>query len=371
MASMSVSLVRDSTDAPLYFIVHLQDETERHRAEAVRNDRCEALEMIAQDQPLPSILHQLVRMIERQVAGAWACVMLPNNGTMRLFGPSMPPAMIELIKRRPIKFCADLTATESNTAGVPRVADIDTDPAWDEMREDARYLRVQCCWATGLTARDTLALGTLVIFLPVSRLPDAFEQKLLETAARLVTIAVEHHQTTRQLAHLVRHDPLTGLPNRIMFEDRLYHSLSLARRHSRPLALLAMDLNRFKQVNDTLGHQAGDMLLQQFAQRVRSKLRECDTLARVGGDEFMLILSDVKCREEAQMVADRVTRGLASAQFELAGHSMNVTSSIGIAIFPADGDDAMQLQRAADAAMYKAKELSRQAESGNAHAKSA
>jgi diguanylate cyclase (GGDEF)-like protein len=285
--------------------------------------------------------------------------MLVQDGTIRPFGPSVPGGICNAISRRPVSFAAGLAARPAAQGVLPRVADVDVDPAWTGLRREAREAGLKCCWAVTIAGADSVPLGVLVIFSPRHRAPDANERSVLETAARLATIGVEHHLTTRQLAHLVRHDPLTGLPNRILFEDRLHHSLATARRSGRPLALLALDLNRFKQVNDTLGHHAGDALLQQFAQRVKASLRESDTLARVGGDEFMLILPEIYGRDEAESTAQRVRQSLAAAPFPIAGRSLEVTSSIGIAIYPDDGQDALMLQRAADAAMYHVKEQGR------------
>ena len=358
-AQVSISLVHDDAGDPLHFCVHVQDVTERRRAALLESDRRQVLEMVAQDQALPSTLHQLVRLLERQMPGMMFCVMLLRDGALRSFAPNLPKDFAEAIARKPVSFAAKLAAGPIGRGAPPRVSDVQSDPAWDEVRAEARDAGVACGWAGTFAGGDAVPLGMLVVFSRENRPPNRGECAVLDIAARLATVAVEHHLTTRQLAHLVHHDALTGLPNRILFEDRLHHSIATARRTGKPLALLAMDLNRFKQVNDTMGHHAGDSLLQQFSHRVRTCLRESDTLARVGGDEFMLILPDLEGREEAEVVAIRIREKLANVPFEIGGQSVIGSCSIGIALHPADGEDALLLQRAADAAMYRVKQQGR------------
>jgi diguanylate cyclase (GGDEF)-like protein len=156
-----------------------------------------------------------------------------------------------------------------------------------------------------------------------------------------------------QILRLAYRDMLTDLPNRTLFNDRLHVALEQAKRSNAPLAVLLMDLDRFKQINDTLGHQTGDMVLQQFSHRLRELLRKSDTVARLGGDEFTVLLSDTG-PSEAAAIAAKIVAGL-EEPIVLSGHSLDVRTSIGIANFPADGRDADILMRRADTAMYAAK----------------
>jgi diguanylate cyclase (GGDEF)-like protein/PAS domain S-box-containing protein len=162
----------------------------------------------------------------------------------------------------------------------------------------------------------------------------------------------------RQLVHQAYHDALTGLPNRMLFHDRLKQSLAQARRQGRGLAVLFLDLDRFKLVNDTLGHAAGDRLLQSVAARLRQAVRESDTVARVGGDEFNLLLPGVDCGSKAAKTAEKILTTVARP-VDLEGHRLFLTTSIGISMFPADAEDAEALLTSADIAMYRAKELGR------------
>jgi len=165
---------------------------------------------------------------------------------------------------------------------------------------------------------------------------------------------VERRSAEARLDHLAHHDPLTGLPNRLMFIENLKHSIALASRGTRQLAVLFIDLDRFKEVNDTLGHAVGDELLIAVTHRLAGHLRTSDTLARLGGDEFVCVLEDIKDASEAGRVADKLI-ALLSQPFKILEHEIFVSASIGICLYDADGDDVDTLVRNADTAMYQAK----------------
>ncbi len=150
------------------------------------------------------------------------------------------------------------------------------------------------------------------------------------------------------------HDPLTGLPNRALFADRLNLALARARRHHEPIAVLYADLDHFKRVNDTLGHTIGDLLLKQVALRFRSTVREEDTVARFGGDEFVVLLSRVKDGGVAARVAEKLIARM-NEPMEVGGHTLRVTTSVGVSSWPTDGDDAETLLKNADNALYQSK----------------
>jgi diguanylate cyclase (GGDEF)-like protein/PAS domain S-box-containing protein len=193
-------------------------------------------------------------------------------------------------------------------------------------------------------------------YLEVRLLPHVGDQgKVLGSFA--VTLDITEHKLAEQrIQRVAHHDNLTGLPNRLLFNDRLKQAVSLAKRDARQIALLYFDLDRFKAVNDTLGHIAGDELLKAVAMRVRDQVRESDTFARIGGDEFVVILPGSAAREGAETVARKIIAAIA-APFVLGGRTQGVDIgvSIGIAIYPADASDADGLVKAADAAMYVAK----------------
>ncbi len=161
-----------------------------------------------------------------------------------------------------------------------------------------------------------------------------------------------------ELAFQAYHDPLTGLPNRTLFSDRLNLALARARRHHEPIAVLYADLDHLKRINDTLGHTVGDLLLKQAALRFRSTVREEDTVARFGGDEFVVLLSRVKNGSVAARVAEKLVARM-NEPMEVGGHTLRVTTSVGVSSWPADGDDADTLIKNADNALYQSKEQGR------------
>jgi len=184
-------------------------------------------------------------------------------------------------------------------------------------------------------------------------------QRALGELERAVAERTNELQAARARAqHLADHDPLTGLPNRRLLEDRLTQALALSRRNRQHTAVMFIDLDRFKSINDSLGHAVGDTLLKEVTQRLLNQLRVGDTICRIGGDEFVVVLPEVKRSSDVAQVAHKVIEQL-SAPVPVEGHDLIATASIGIAVFPEDGEDAETLIRNADAAMYAAKQLGR------------
>ncbi|MGL4408645.1 MAG: sensor domain-containing protein [Zoogloea sp.] len=182
----------------------------------------------------------------------------------------------------------------------------------------------------------------------------------------------ERKAAETRISYLAQHDPLTGLPNRSLLKDRLDQALASAQRQDNRIALLFLDLDRFKTINDSLGHMVGDRLLQGVALRLTSCVRETDTVSRQGGDEFLIVLTNVSEPDDAARVAEKILE-LLSPPFDLEGQRISTSFSIGIALYPEDGDNAESLLRNADTAMYHAKENGRNTyrffdERMNAHA---
>ena len=173
----------------------------------------------------------------------------------------------------------------------------------------------------------------------------------VSTIARDIT---ERKRADERIRYLALHDALTGLPNRLLFRERVTNAISRARRNYHQMAVLFIDLDRFKEINDSLGHHIGDRLLQVAASRLQRCLRDGDGVARLGGDEFVIDLPVVTRGEEATVIAEKILEVL-RAPFMVDEYSLNVSASIGVSLYPTDGDDVEALMHKADSAMYRAK----------------
>lgn len=184
------------------------------------------------------------------------------------------------------------------------------------------------------------------------------ERLLINAVAERLGRITERKQAEETIRNLAYYDTLTGLPNRALFSDRIDMALAHARRDKQRLAVMILDLDNFKDVNDTLGHSVGDQLLRSVGSRLRNLLRASDTVARIGGDEFMVLLLNIAWAEAATEVARKIMKAF-EKPFILDSHEVYVTSSIGIAAYPKHGEGAETLVKNADAAMYRAKEQGR------------
>src|ERR1700730_6216685 len=200
---------------------------------------------------------------------------------------------------------------------------------------------------------------------------DGFESAIEDSAApihdragRVIGAVIVFHDVSAaramslQMTYSAQHDLVTNLPNRLLLSDRISQAISLARRQRRPLAVLFLDLDRFKTINDSLGHAAGDSLLQSASKRLLASIRRSDTVSRQGGDEFVILLSEITHPEDAATSARQILHSL-SAPHSVGGQDLHVLGSIGISLYPEDGEDAETLIKSADTAMYHAKESGR------------
>jgi diguanylate cyclase (GGDEF)-like protein len=203
-------------------------------------------------------------------------------------------------------------------------------------------------WLAGTVA--LLSLGALALTLTLL-FYDAHLQRSRAHATAL-------QRANEQLQHVATHDALTGLPNRVLLADRMEQAIAQVEGTQRTFAVLMVDLDRFKSINDSLGHEAGDSLLKEVAQRIRASLRKIDTLARLGGDEFVVLLSDISGPHDVESVISSVLRNV-GRPIELASIEVHTSPSIGVSLYPHDGTDAQTLLKHADAAMYHAKKTGR------------
>lgn len=197
-------------------------------------------------------------------------------------------------------------------------------------------------------------LGVLNAYVDAGHTTDRKEAEVLKTVADTLAVVIERKMSEEKLQKMAHNDPLTGLPNRSLFHDRLEQGLAMTQRHQQELAVMFLDLDHFKEINDTYGHEMGDLLLRETATRLLGCVRKSDTVARMGGDEFTVILTETTNIESAERAAKNILNALLQP-FELNGTHCNVSCSIGIALYPKHGRDSETLLKNADTAMYQAK----------------
>jgi diguanylate cyclase (GGDEF)-like protein/PAS domain S-box-containing protein len=202
-----------------------------------------------------------------------------------------------------------------------------------------------------------LLTGVTNVFLTV-KLPLRREDGSIYALCGISTDITERKDAESHLSHMAQYDALTHLPNRALFDDRLKQAIAAAQRNKARLALMFIDLDRFKPVNDTYGHGVGDLLLREAAARIQNCLRDSDTAARIGGDEFVTLLPAIETETDASKVGEKILHAL-NRPFELAGHNLKISSSIGVAVYPQHGKEEKRLIKSADIAMYHAKKAGR------------
>jgi diguanylate cyclase (GGDEF)-like protein len=233
-------------------------------------------------------------------------------------------------------------------------SDIAHDPLWEGRAHLPLAHSYTACWSLPLIAKTGDVLGTFALYHETSYHPTEADIELVRAVGHLAAIAIEQAHLIDQLAYNAYHDDLTGLPNRALFRDRLTQALAVASRQATQVAVLLIDLDRFKPINDTLGHGVGDQVLQQLARRLNGVLRQSDTLARMSGDEFTIVLANLVSPEDAIRVGYKLLEAI-QQPFHVDDHDLFVSASIGISIAPSDGTTASDLVRHADLAMFRAK----------------
>jgi diguanylate cyclase (GGDEF)-like protein len=331
----------------------LQDEVkERSRVERLNRGRNTVLEMVLRREPTEQILQVLVDTITGQ-RSIWTCALhLADGEKLKLTAHSRLPNSLERrLETIPAQTsdAPELLALRNNS--VQSVPNLNQEHRpWIEL---LRANGAQSIWSAPFMVDDQPA-GTMTIYTLLLSPPSEADIETLKIGCQMASLILERQRLHEELVHRAYHDALTDLGNRRLGEKGLNAAIERARSSHTGVAVLWVDLDRFKQINDRYGHPAGDHVLQQVARRLRSKVRSTDTLARMGGDEFMLILEGAKTRTAAERIATELLDVL-SEPIRMDGLCLNVTASIGMSFFPEDGETAEELERNADSAMYEAK----------------
>lgn len=333
--------------------LHAEIATREFSNRLLEMDRA-VLQMVARDEPLSQIFLTLAHTLELLSENA-SCSLHTLSADGRTLtettAPSLPPPRAGSKRLDIRKDPACCTAAVAQA--VPIIcSDWETRQGKEAQLWTSRGVRAS--YAAPIISSSGRVHGVLALHYLAAKSPSARDTALLSHAAELALIAMEHQQAEDQLRYLASHDPLTGLLNRTMFHQRLKHAVTVGERQQKLCAVMYIDLDRFKGINDSLGHECGDLLLKKVAAALTAQVRRADTVGRLGGDEFAILLESLTHPEEAELVAQKVVKAL-SHPMVVHGKEITITCSVGISLFPDHGKTGDLLLSNADLAMYAAK----------------
>ncbi len=350
--SMVINASTEATGGPGGTITVITDITLTKMHEVLQK---RVLEGMVNELPLANLMALVCREVERIAPEVTASILaVDEQGLLHpLAAPGLPPHVCAAIDGLALGPLAGSCGTAAFTGEPVVVTDIATDPRWAQYKALFDGTGLRACWSSPILDHRGKVVGTFAFYFKEVRGPDALHQRLVTACLHLCALAIERDTTRQRIHQLAFFDVLTGLPNRAMFCSSAERALTHAKTEGAPAALLFVDLDRFKQINDTQGHAAGDALLCEVAARLTQGLRAHDLIGRLAGDEFVLLLSECTTRHAVQ-TAHRMLSAIAQP-VDLRGQSHVPHASIGIAMFPDDGETIDTLLRHADQAMAQAK----------------
>ena len=341
-----------------FIISYARDVIEQVQGEGLLALQNDVLAALARGKDLHQVLEMLAEGVEHLAPGAMCSILLLEDGKLAHgAAPTLPEAFSRAVDGVSVGPNVGSCGTAAYLDEEVEVVDIATDPRWADYKEVALSFDLHACWSTPIHARDGHVLGTFAVYYQQPVAPQPFHRRVVKVCTPIAGLAIEHYQTDARVHALAFYDALTGLPNRALLADRVDVALARAKRDRTPLALLFLDLDRFKTINDSLGHEVGDAFLSVIAARLAAEVRESDTVCRQGGDEFVVLLPDIDA-VGAAVVAEKLI-GAAVRVVELGGHQLSCSVSIGVSLYPDDASDFATLLKHADTAMYRAKEAGR------------
>jgi len=314
------------------------------------------LDAMVREMPLESVMELLCKEIERMSPELRAAVIqIGEDGTLHpLASPGFSERYGEILEGRSIRDCIGASCVAACRGEMVYASDIGSDPHWASIRQEALELGIRSVWAIPIKDSKGLSIGVLSFYYDDHRAPSALQQQIVEVITPLCALAMEREVNRESIRQLAFYDSLTRLPNRSLLHAKADHALIEARRTKSSLAVLFVDLDRFKQINDSLGHPAGDELLKLIAQRLSDS---ADIVGRLSGDEFVVVLPE--CDSERVNDAIEEIRQAISLPCQIAGSCFSPSASIGVSLYPRDGHDMSTLIHRADMAMYQAKHSGR------------
>ncbi|WMW79977.1 EAL domain-containing protein [Undibacterium cyanobacteriorum] len=354
-SEVTLSRVLISNEAIVFCV--MRDISQRKHAERMLQGQNQLLQLIGSSESLESILIDTCHFVERNNPH-WHCGVQLLSLDQRLFTQTIGHHFPEILRRQLTEapVCRGNGVWSEAVLGVVPVWVTDIPKAAEmefivQRKLLANYAAVGSWPIMGKTG---LILGTFTLFTESTAALSNEDLSLISIATDVSSIAIEGKRAEEKAIRLAHYDEITKLPNRFLFNQYLSKALTYAEDSKSHLAVLLLDLDRFKAINDSFDHEEGDKVLRDVANRLKAELSEADTLARVGGDEFMLLLDRYKSPRELTDVAGRLLRA-AATPFEIAGQELQISASIGIAIYPDDGVDSQVLMKHAEIAMYRAK----------------
>ncbi|CNH07301.1 sensor domain-containing protein [Yersinia pekkanenii] len=352
-SAMINSLV-DGHDKPSYSIGVLTDITLTKMYEVLQY---KVLEALVKERPLEEVMSLLCHEVERIAPEVTASILQASGGHYlhHLAGPNLPLIYTAALSCIPIGPFAGSCGTAAFRKEPVEVRDIATDMLWDNYRHLILPHGLLACWSTPILSSQGGILGTFAFYYKEVRGPSEFHLQLVTLIANLCALAMEREQSRQQIQHLAFYDSLTGLPNRTQFLVYAKQAITLAAEVGHMLAVLVINLDRFKQVNDSFGHAAGDELLALIAQRLRDEMPKNDIIGRLSGDEFIIILTPCTLQQATVKVEKMLS--LLSQPCQIANTTIIPSASVGISLYPENGLEMDTLMNHADIAMHKAKHM--------------
>jgi len=351
----NVKAFRDRHGRPKYMFALLTDITETKQLRSLQQLIMNAL---ADEIPITDIADRLCRRVEEIAPDVVSSLLhIDAAGLVHpLGGPSLPNDYSRALEGVPIGPNIGSCGAAAFHGRPVLATDIDTDPRWQPFKAMPLAAGLRACWSTPIKGKDGRVIGTFAFYFRECRAPSRWHQRIVDACVDLSALAIERKEARAQIARLAYYDMLTGLPNRARLRDLIAEAIEACPAGDH-VALAFLDVDNFKDVNDTLGHSAGDELLVQFAQRLRAQIQPGDMLGRLGGDEFVIVLPN-RDAAEASLIASRITDTLVQP-LKIGTKQAPMSASMGISLYPDNATDIDTLIQQADAAMYKAKQAGR------------
>ncbi|WP_343585083.1 EAL domain-containing protein [Herbaspirillum sp.] len=352
-----VTLHRAELDRGYAIFTILRDITARKRAELLQTEQNRVLHMVMADEDLDAILSEIVGFADSQIPYSACSILLANEHATHftsVLSQRYPERIMRVLQGLAIRHGNGVAAEAALRRTPCVVTDIMHDPMMEHLRPLIDTAAYPSCGAWPIIGKEGQLLGVFSALLKENQAPSNEYLQLANIAADLASVAIESRRADERIRHLAHYDELTGLPNRFLCTQHVSNAIAHAEHRDGMVAVLLLDLDRFKNINDTFGHETGEAVLQEIAQRFRGSLRELDILARVGGDEFIVLVDDF---DDPLQVGEIAQKLLAEARkpFIIDGQEATLSASIGIATYPGDGHNAQALIKNADIAMYRAK----------------